>query len=281
MEERCFDKMSDEGVLARVRSLAARSNELTAELLVYLAELDRRGLYLREACGSLFAFCVERLHMSEAAAGKRITAARTGRRFPIIFEMIARGEIHLTAVTMLAPHLVEENHADLLARARHRRKREIEKLVAEIAPKPDVASRMVALPHRALEESPLSPPVTTAMGTVTSEQGADGERAPERVGSPSTAPRTVVAPLSPRRYLIRVTVGEETHAALEQLQDLPVAPGSGSRSGGHHRACARPASGADAGGEGWRDETAASEETAGGAIAARSGRGPPRCVAAG
>ena len=145
MKELRLDGMSDERVLERVEVLVRRTNDTTVELLAYLAEVDRRAPYLGEACGSLFAYCVERLHMSEAAAGKRITAARTARRFPVLFEMIAKGDIHLCGVTLLAPHLTAENHAELLARARHQSKREIEKLVAEIAPRPDVASRVVAL----------------------------------------------------------------------------------------------------------------------------------------
>jgi hypothetical protein len=180
MEKVCLKSMPDDRVLERVETLVARSNQLTAELLAYLSEVDVRGLHLREACGSLFAFCVERLHMSEGAAGKRITAARVGRRFPVVLEMIARGEIHLTAVNMLAAHLSEENHAELLERARHRSKREIEKLLAEIAPRPDRASRVRALPDRP----------------------------------------GVVAPLSPRRYELRVTIDEEAHEALVRLQGL-------------------------------------------------------------
>jgi 5-methylcytosine-specific restriction endonuclease McrA len=136
--------------------------------------------------------------MSEAAAGKRITAARAARRFPLVLEMMAGGEIHLTAVNMLAAHLTDENHGELLERARHRSKRELEKLVAEIAPRPDVPSRIVALPQSAA--------AATGVGLEV--------RAPERVA------RAVVAPLSPRRYEIRVTVDEATHERLVQLQDL-------------------------------------------------------------
>ncbi len=198
--------MSDDRVLEGVESIARRSNGITAELLAYLAEVEARGLHLREACSSLFAFCVERLHMSEAAAGKRITAARTARRFPRVLEMIARGDIHLTAVNMLAAHLTEENHAELLARARHRSKRDIEKLIAEIAPRPDAPSRVVALPERALRVGP----VAVAASGVGLEV-----RAPERVVRPA-----VVAPLAPRRYEIRVTVDEATYQQLVQLQDL-------------------------------------------------------------
>jgi len=52
----CLEDMSDDGVLEGVEMLARRSNEITAELLTYLIEVEERGLHLR-ACWSLFAFC--------------------------------------------------------------------------------------------------------------------------------------------------------------------------------------------------------------------------------
>ena len=156
-----LNDVSDDRVLERVRWLVGRSNEVTAELLAYLIEVEERGLHLREATSSLFAFCVERLHLSESAAAKRIWAARTARRFPLARQMIARGEIHLTGLNLLAPHLTEENHAALLARAVHRTRREIEAIVAELAPKPDVPSR-VAKVVRPTESAPLLAPATTA-----------------------------------------------------------------------------------------------------------------------
>ena len=199
MEKLRLESMPDDRVLERVGVLVGQSNELTAELLAYLGEVDRRGLHLGEACSSLFAFCVERLHMSESAAGKRITAARVGRRFPVVLEMIAQGEIHLTTVNMLAAHLTEVNHVEVLARARHRSKRDVEKLVADLAPRPDVPSAVVTLPRPA---------------------AAQVVHAPERVADISPPRPAVIAPLSPRRYEIRVTVDEETHDRLRQLQDL-------------------------------------------------------------
>ena len=220
MENVCFEGMSDDRVLERVELLVAQSNRLTAELLAYLAEVERRRLHLREATGSLFAFCVERLHMSESSAGKRITAARTARRFPLILDMVASGEIHLTAVNLLGPHLTEANHRELLARARHRSKREIEKLVAEIAPRPDAPSRIVALPRPLAAPAPVLAPAQEvhAPERVASASAASAPAAP--AASVPAAPAAVVEPLSPRRYQIRVTVGEEAHAALCQLQDL-------------------------------------------------------------
>lgn len=215
MERVFFETMSDDRVLERVEALVVRSNALTAELLTYLGEVDRRGLYLREATSSLFAFCVERLHMSEAAAGKRITAARVAQKFPRVLDMVARGEIHLAAINLLARHLTDENHEELLLRVRHRSKRDIEKLVAEIAPRPDVPPRVMPVSRPGggpgLEEAGL------AIAAVSGEHAPGRVTAAERVGAARAA---LIAPLSPQRYEIRVTVGEEAHAALTQLQDL-------------------------------------------------------------
>ncbi|MFH0899433.1 MAG: hypothetical protein V2A73_02265, partial [Pseudomonadota bacterium] len=49
------------------------------------------------ATSSIFAYCTERLHMSEGVAYHRIMAARAARRFPVIFELVAEGALHLAA----------------------------------------------------------------------------------------------------------------------------------------------------------------------------------------
>jgi hypothetical protein len=212
---------SDERVLEKVRDLVGRSNAMTAELLVYLAEVEERRLYLGEATSSLFAWCVERLHMSEDVAANRIRAARAVRRFPLIGGMIARGEVHLAGVVLLAPHLTEENHRDLLARARHRSKRAIEKLVAEIAPRPDVDSRVRALPQGRVVASPAPPAASPpAAATVSSANGAVA------VTSGQRRRPAVVAPLAPRRYEIRVTVGERRGIPCRRTR-----PGAGGDAG--------------------------------------------------
>jgi len=85
--------------------------------------------------------------MSESMTAKRIWAARTARRFPVILQMVARGELHLSAIVKIARHLNEDNHRSVLMRARHKSSRELDVLVAELAPRPDVSSRIRALPR--------------------------------------------------------------------------------------------------------------------------------------
>ena len=118
-----FAHMSDADLLASTRRLVGRSNQLLAALLAHLAEVEARGIHRLRACASLYTYCVFELRLSEDAAFRRARAARIARKFPVIFQQVADGELHLTALVLLAPHLTEENHRELLARAKHRTKR--------------------------------------------------------------------------------------------------------------------------------------------------------------
>ncbi|HEU5075124.1 MAG TPA: hypothetical protein VFU02_13130, partial [Polyangiaceae bacterium] len=133
-----FDQVSDADLLTSTQRLVGRSNQLLAALLAHLAEVEARGIHRLRACASLYTYCVFELRMSEDAAFRRARAARVARKFPVIFQQVADGELHLTALVLLAPHLTEENHRKLLALAKHRTKREILGLLRRLAPEPTV-----------------------------------------------------------------------------------------------------------------------------------------------
>ena len=140
-----LEHVSDDALHAGVKTLAGRCNVLMADLLAHLAEVDARRIYRERACSSLYAYCVYELRLSEDEAQRRTKAARAAREFPVLLEMLAQGAIHLTGLLLVAPYLTRENHTELLARARFRTKREIEHLVAEISPRPDVPARIEPL----------------------------------------------------------------------------------------------------------------------------------------
>ena len=123
-------RLSDDELLREVARLAGAERSATARLIAALAEIDARRLYRGQGCPSLFAYCTRVLHLSEHAAYGRIEAARVARRFPVVLEMLERGDLTLTTVSLLASHFTDSNHVDLLARARHRSKREVEEIVA-------------------------------------------------------------------------------------------------------------------------------------------------------
>src|SRR5215813_10195462 len=125
------------------------------------------------------------LRMSEDAAFRRSKAARVVHRHPDLRDIVARGEIHLTGLLMIAPYLGGERHAEVLERARFRSKREIARLVAELDPRPEVPARidaiapaMARLPARAIAEA-FTGPVRNLM---------PGDRPEDWIESPAPAP---------------------------------------------------------------------------------------------
>src|SRR2546426_1678914 len=130
--------LSDEELVAQVKLLARREHEATASLIAHLAELDARRLYLGAGFSSLFTYCCEVLHLSEPAAYNRIEAARAARRFPIILGMLGEGSLSLATVRLLSSHLTAENHQELLAAATGKSKRQVEELLVQYFPRPDV-----------------------------------------------------------------------------------------------------------------------------------------------
>ena len=65
-----FTHLSDADLLTRMPALVLAERGATADVLEHLVEIDRRRLYLEQACGSLQAYCIERLGFSEDAAFK-------------------------------------------------------------------------------------------------------------------------------------------------------------------------------------------------------------------
>jgi 5-methylcytosine-specific restriction endonuclease McrA len=198
--------MSNDELLGTTVRVAGDERRVTSELLALLAELDARRLYLREGCSSLFAYCTQVLYFSEHAAYHRIETARAARYFPLILELVSDGSVTTTTVALLRPHLTIENHARLLAAARHKSKREVEHQIACLAPKADVESIVRRMP------APLPPagllPTPTLPTTITS--------APLTI--PATQPK--IEPLASDRYLLRVTLSAEGHANLRRAQSL-------------------------------------------------------------
>jgi hypothetical protein len=210
-----------------VKLLAERSRGVTVELVAHLAELDLRKLYCSEGPGSLFRYCTEILRFSEAAAWNRVRAARAARKFPVILDLLADGSVNLTTIRLLSPHLGLENHQRLLAEATGMTRRQVDKMVARLAPQPDVATSIRRLPApTATLAAPVSESTHDTLDVASVTSPAVGERAlsaptekpPTTASAPARSP--VIAPLAPERYRVQFTIGPETEEQLRRLQDL-------------------------------------------------------------
>jgi hypothetical protein len=204
--------LSDDELVAAVNRLAKRRRVLTCELVAHIAEMDERKLYREHACSSMFVYVTDRLHLSEASAYKHINVGRMARGFPVVFEMLAAGETHLSNMVLLAPHINEDNHRELLPLVRHKSKRQVERLLAERFPKAPVPARIRKLPAAAAKPKQQEPDSTAQ--TVT----------PAPSPAPAAAPVSLkpgkVKPLAPARFKVEFTADQELHDNIEKAKEL-------------------------------------------------------------
>src|SRR5258706_6964767 len=139
----------------------------------------------------------------------------------MILDLLASGAMSLTSVRMLRPHLTPENHEAVLARASGRSRREIEALIAELAPRPDVPSSVrklpTATPAPTLMPAATSPPKRVEAALVGSPEPAPPVNSPP---PPLTTRRPIIETTSPERYRVQFTIGKESHDKLRRVQAL-------------------------------------------------------------
>jgi hypothetical protein len=214
--KRPLQSITDDELLHRLTELMQQARRVESDLVAHIAEVDERRLYAREASPSMFAYSTEVLHLSEAEAYLRIAAARASRQHPMLLAMLGDGRLHLTGIAKLAPHLTLENRDALLRRATHRSKRQIEELIAELLPRPDIPAVMRKVPARLTPGGPAPALHPDRVVMPVSRLRPDGAASP--VSSPP--PPSVIQALAPARYKIQFTARAELHDKLERLRAL-------------------------------------------------------------
>jgi 5-methylcytosine-specific restriction endonuclease McrA len=243
MNRYAYSHLSNGALLKELAASVSQDQSFTATMLGYLGEVDARKLYVPASYASMFMYCVREHRMSEDMAYKRILAARTARRFPAIFPALAEGRLHLTAVVLLAPHLNHGTADELLAAATHRSTAEIRLLLAHRFPSADVPTRVRAIGapadsgETAIQLGTVGPPLSPAtvgpshesqlsIGVeqlVSKPVGPMVAQAAVTSAAPVSLPlpeRPRVAPLSPGRFALQLTMGQDTHDLLREAQSL-------------------------------------------------------------
>ncbi len=229
-------QLSDEALVRRLRETVALDRQATAGMLRLIAEVDRRRLWAHGPYGSIYAWCLGELGMSEDMAAKRIQVARTARRLPEVFAMLGDGRLTLTGAALLAPYLRQRRHASsLLVAATHRTNDQIRKLLAARFPRPDVPTvvrpLLPAAPIAEAQASSSNPSQTNAARP----HGMDGcpiSHAAQHVGAPGAppdepalpaspvGPAPRIAPVSPQAFSYQFTLRKAAHEKLEYAKAL-------------------------------------------------------------
>ena len=217
MQTYSLSHLADHVLLHDLKALNSRDHATVAALLAHIAEVDERRLYAPAAYSSMYLYCVHELRMSEDTAHRRIGVARTARQFPAIFAAIADGRLNITAVLLLAPHLTpelpQEKANELLAASALKTKAEIQRLLAERFPQPDVPTLVQAVAVPVASDG-------TPKYELAPERVAPSDPASTPMAMEPLAPRPKVTPLSPGRHAWQVTVDEETQELLDYAQAL-------------------------------------------------------------
>lgn len=209
-----LEHVTDSELLSGLTSIVCNERRATARVVAHLAEIERRRLHLQCGYSSLFDYCLRRLALSEGEAFRRVAAARLARRFPIIFDLVADGELHLSALCQLRDHLTDDNHQELLAEASRKTKKQVEELLARRFPRPDVASaiRKLPAPRQVREETwsvPAPAPTVPAAPPATVQLTAPATAAPARI-----------EPVREERYRLQLNASAELKRKLELARDL-------------------------------------------------------------
>ena len=203
----------------------------------------------------MFDYCVNVLRFSEGVAYKRIGVARATRRFPDVGLAISRGEIHLSAASLIAPHLSAETVSEWLKAARHKTTREIKQLIADRFPREEVRTSVRRVSSRSENTEPVlrngsgqpeprpatrsssnpSPsipylsnpyPSNPSRPATTDIHGPGLTAAPTASAlSAPTAPteerrRGSTEALGAKRFAVRFTADEKVYTQLEELRSL-------------------------------------------------------------
>lgn len=226
--------LTDAELESRLKRLSGIERKALVLLLGHMGEFDKRRIHAERGHQSLFAYCLSVLGYSEQAAYRRIQAARAARDHPVVLERLANGELTLTAVVILAPHLRADNVAELLEAARGRRTREIEALAARLAPRPDCNDLLRAIPTSLEKAAPKELPPVPAMSSLPEPVRVPGSAltggparsaAPEGIHSPSPADEKI-EPLSAERHLFRFTGSSGLRNKYERARALLSGPRS-------------------------------------------------------
>ena len=222
--------LTDKQLLSQIEMLVQREREDIAEIVVHLAEADRRELLIDRGYGSLFEYCVKKLGYSEAAAYARIRAARAYLSYPEILGLLRQGDVHLDTLARIFPHMETRGGMALLEQAKGKTSREVMAMVAELSPGPEVADVIKFVGRSSQppiqDENDLfsqhqaqSEPMATSLSSDTSGLGAENPKSnqPEAILT-QLEPRMEVS--GPQRVRFAFTADSELLALVERAREV-------------------------------------------------------------
>ena len=192
--------LSSDALLGSLRDVLRRERGCTIELLLHLAEMERRGLELELGYPTIYLYCLRELRMSSTSAFRRAGAASLLAKYPVAADYLLDGRLCLSTLVALTNVLTPENHLELFNHASAMTEEEVEQLVVAIKAKPELKDSI-----RAVKVKHMFVAVQTTSGPEV-----------ELVPLPPPPPR--IQPVTPERYSVQCTVSKEVYEQLQQVK---------------------------------------------------------------
>ena len=199
----------DDELIRRLGELVSQSRRVEADLVAHIGEVDARGLYARHAFPSMFAYCTEALHLSEAEAYRRITVARAARKHALLLTMLRDREARRRACAPAGRPFRDAEVATAASGAA---------AGYTTGPGAGLPCGPRTRPGRVATEAP-APPAGLAAPRAFATTPAFAAPAASAAAVAASRP-AVVEPLSPARYEVQFTASGELHDKLERLAAL-------------------------------------------------------------
>ena len=160
--------LSDDVLIERLKKLVREEREILMSVLHHLREVERRRLFSKYQCASLFAYAVAELKYSESQADRRISAMRLLRDVPQkdtpqLEAKITSGTLSLTNLVLAQTLFSKEKKAGrqmdaeakltVLSQLENQSTRQAEKIVCGISP--EMQARKKELHFNLIEDDSL------------------------------------------------------------------------------------------------------------------------------
>lgn len=227
-------RVADAALLHSFLSDAGDERCTIARVVAKIAEIDARKLYRDAGYPSMFTYCVDVAHYSEGEAYKRISVARTARRFPQVFPALADGRLNLSGVILLASRLTHENAAELIAQAAGKTNAEITELLAARFPSTELLPMVMSYPASVSPESDAQLSVRRVVGIPAADSELNSALAhpaaaptavppvatPLPAARSATLPPPKLTPIAAARFGFQFSTGQATHDKFRYGQAL-------------------------------------------------------------
>ncbi|MBY0316202.1 MAG: HNH endonuclease [Bdellovibrionales bacterium] len=136
-----FKNMNNKELVLSFEKSVASERKMTAEIIRYIAEIDRRRLFIEKGFTSLFDYLTREIGYSPGSAMRRIDAARLLQEMPEVIVKFENGDITLSQATQVQKasrdqkrikntHLTPHDNRELFTQIEKLSQKETEQIIA-------------------------------------------------------------------------------------------------------------------------------------------------------